>query len=115
MQRGFFYDFSNYGTYHRLNADGITDWHPAFLTLGDTLDECARRYRNFCWKYRLRTRPKKTCHWDNRFIEILKKCIKTKVSPAQLQLYFDWCQVTNLLLPPEIAAVAEKFTLANGY
>jgi hypothetical protein len=22
---------------------------------------------------------------------------------------------TNLLLPPEIAAVAEKFTLANGY
>jgi len=28
---------------------------------------------------------------------------------------FDRCQVTNLLLPPEIAAVAEKFTLANGY
>ena len=115
MKRGFFYDFSNYGTYHRLNADGITDWHPAFLTLGDTLDECARRYRNFCWKYRPRTKPKKTCHWGNRFIEILRKSIRTKVSPAQLRLYFDRCQVTNLLLPPEIAVVAEKFTLANGY
>ena len=58
------------------------------------------RYRNFCWQYRRRTKPKKTCHWGNRFIEILKKRIKTKVSPAQLRLYFDRCQVTNLLLPP---------------
>jgi hypothetical protein len=41
--------------------------------------------------------------------------IISELIPAQLWLYFDRCQVTNLLLPPEIAAVAEKFTLANGY
>jgi len=26
-----------------------------------------------------------------------------------------WCQVTEAILPPEIASVADKFTLANGY
>ena len=42
MQSGFFYDFSNYGTYDRLTDDGLTKWHPAFLSLGKTLDECAK-------------------------------------------------------------------------
>lgn len=41
MQRGFFYDFSNYGSYDRLSDDGLTKWHPAFLSLGESLDECA--------------------------------------------------------------------------
>ncbi|WP_414588786.1 hypothetical protein [Scytonema sp. PCC 10023] len=45
MRRSFFYDFSNYGTYDQLTNDGLTQWHPAFLGLGKTLDECARRYR----------------------------------------------------------------------
>lgn len=52
MQQGFFYDFSNYGTYDRLTDDGITQWHPAFLSLGKRLDECAAKYRGFCKKYR---------------------------------------------------------------
>jgi hypothetical protein len=37
----FFYDFSNYGSYERLTDDGLTQWHPAFLKLGDSLEECA--------------------------------------------------------------------------
>ncbi len=41
MQQGFFYDFSNYGTHDRLSNDGLTQWHPAFLSLGKTLEECA--------------------------------------------------------------------------
>jgi putative transposase len=31
MQQGWFYDFSNYGSYDRLTHDGLTQWHPAFL------------------------------------------------------------------------------------
>ena len=27
-QSGFFYDFSNYGTYYRLTDDGLTQWDP---------------------------------------------------------------------------------------
>ena len=52
MQNGFFYDFSNYGTHERLTDDGITVWHPAFLALGDSLDECAEKYKGFCQKYK---------------------------------------------------------------
>ncbi|WP_414581463.1 hypothetical protein [Scytonema sp. PCC 10023] len=33
MQQGFFYDFSNYGIHDRLSDDGITQWHPAFLSI----------------------------------------------------------------------------------
>jgi putative transposase len=37
MRYGFFYDFSNYGSYECLTDDGLTNWHPAFLRLGNTL------------------------------------------------------------------------------
>ena len=37
MQRGFFFDFSNYGSYERLTMDGITEWHPAFMAFGISL------------------------------------------------------------------------------
>lgn len=47
MNKIFFYDFSNYGTYDRLTNDGLTELHPAFLLLGRTLEECAARYRGF--------------------------------------------------------------------
>ncbi len=54
MQQGFFSDFSNYGIHDRLSNDGITQWqwHPAFLQLGKTLEECAAKYRQFCKNYR---------------------------------------------------------------
>ncbi len=52
MQQGFFYDFSNSGIHDRLSDDGLTQWHPAFLSLGKSLDECARKYRGFCKKYK---------------------------------------------------------------
>ena len=43
MRRDFFYTFSNYGTYDQLTDDGLTQWHPAFLEMGSTTDECADR------------------------------------------------------------------------
>ena len=57
MRKGFFYDFSNYGSYERLTDDGLTQWHPAFLQLGSTLEECAQKYRGFCQKYKPKGKP----------------------------------------------------------
>jgi len=35
---GFFYEFNNYGSYDQLTHDGLTQWHPAFLQLGNSLE-----------------------------------------------------------------------------
>ena len=68
IQSGFFYDFSNYGTYDRLTDDGLTQWHPAFLSLGKTLDECAQNYRGFCRKYKSRPKSQRRRRWGSRFL-----------------------------------------------
>lgn len=75
MQQGFFYDFSNYGTYDRLTDDGLTQWHPAFLALGRTLEECAAKYRGFCRKYKPQPRPEKRSHWGSIAREQTKSAI----------------------------------------
>jgi putative transposase len=46
-----------------LSNNGITQWHPAFLQLGRTLEECAAKYRRFCQKYRPQAKPEKRNHW----------------------------------------------------
>lgn len=113
LRRGFLYDFSNYGSYQRFNDDGITDWHPAFLKLAPSLDECSRHYRNFCRKYRPQTKPKTPRSWGRSFIGALKQSIKIKILTAQRCL--ERCQVTKAIQPSEITSVADKFTLANGH
>lgn len=112
MQQGWFYDFSNYGIYDRLTADGITQWHPAFLLLGTTLEMCAAIYRKFCKTYQPKPKPEKKNHWGSKLLAKLKlssKPSKTKkVSPGQIALWDEW-------LPPmdEVHEVAKKFVLAN--
>jgi putative transposase len=60
IQRGLFYNLSNYGSYDRLSDDGLTEWHLAFLSLGESLNECAEEYRKFCERYRTQTKVRKT-------------------------------------------------------
>ena len=74
MQQGFFYDFSNYGIHDRLSDDGITQWHPAFLSLGKSLDECAAKYRKFCKKYKPKPKPESLYHWGSRLLPKVLKC-----------------------------------------
>ncbi|CAA9342292.1 hypothetical protein AVDCRST_MAG84-2448 [uncultured Microcoleus sp.] len=110
--QGFFYGFSNYGIHDRLGDDGITQWHPAFLALGKTLDECAAAYRKFCQKYRPKPKSESKNHWGSRLLVGLKvKGKSKKVSPGKMCLpWGEW-----LIENPEILAVAEKFILANCY
>ncbi|MEH2156155.1 hypothetical protein [Nostoc sp.] len=112
MQQGFFYDFSNYGTYDRLNNDGITQWHPAFLFLGRTLEECAQKYRGFCTKYRHQAKPESRSHWGSKLLAGMKGKKKgKKSSPGQMRLPWDEWEANN----GEIEKVAEKFIFANCY
>ncbi|MGB3532857.1 MAG: transposase [Microcoleaceae cyanobacterium] len=68
MRSTFFYEFSNYGSYEKLTDDGLTQWHPAFLQLGHSLDECARKYRGFCNRYKPKSKPARKCHWGNKLL-----------------------------------------------
>jgi putative transposase len=109
---GFFYDFSNYGVYDRLTDDGLTQWHPAFLALGATLDICAAAYRAFCRKYRPKPKPEIRNHWGKKLLAGLLKCSRgqpKKTTPGQMSLWRHW-QATN----PEIRQVAEQFVRANA-
>jgi putative transposase len=115
MQHGFFYDFSNYGSYHRLTDDGLTEWHPAFLDLGATLEDCADAYHQFCRSYRPKPKPEPKPRWGSKLLANLtpKKDAQKgnkakKMSPGQQPL---WTEPTTE--PNEVDQVAAKFINAN--
>ena len=113
MQQGWFYDFSNYGTYDRLTHDGITQWHPAFLALGKTLDICAAAYRKFCKNYRPQPKLEKRYHWGSKLLvnfKSIKKSQTKKKSPGQMSLWNGWKIPLG-----EIENVAKTFVLANCF
>ncbi|MEL6137933.1 MAG: transposase [Cyanobacteria bacterium J06628_6] len=112
MQRGFFYDFSNYGSYHRLTTDGLTEWHPAFLDLGANLEECADAYHKFCRDYRPKPKPEPKPRWGSKLLAGMNQKMaqtkgKRKPSPGQQPL---WGEVAER---SEVDEVAEKFVEAN--
>ena len=103
IQQGFFYDYSNYGSYERLTEDGLTQWHPAFMALGATLDICAAAYRKFCQRYK--PKPERRNHWGSQKLAGLRLKMKAKkVSPGQKSLWDTW----NVPMD-EIVQVAKKF------
>lgn len=110
MQQGYFYDYSNYGTYDRLSQDGLTEWHPAFLQLGPTLEDCAKRYRRFCKRYKAKPKSEKRYYWGSKLLPKLFAG-KKKISPGQLRCPWAHWEATN----PEIREVAEKFVMANCF
>lgn len=110
MQQGWFYDFSNYGIYDRLTSDGISQWHPAFLALGKTLDICAAIYRNFCKTYRPQPKSERKSHWGTQQLAGLKLRLKAKKkSPGQQSLWEEWT-----IPAKEIDGIAKTFVLANS-
>ena len=101
----------NYGIHDRLGDDGITQWHPAFLAFGKTLDACAAAYRKFCKQYRPKPKSESKNHWGNRLLAGLKVKGKPKQA-ARGQLCLPWGE---LEVSGEVIEVAEKFIFANCY
>lgn len=115
MQRGFFFDFSNYGSYERLTQDGLTEWHPAFLKMAATLELCAAAYRRFCERYQPRPKPERKSHWGSKLLANIMAARrvrrrKHKISPGQKSLWKDWDEPFE-----EIKTVADKFQRANEF
>ena len=104
----YLYDFSNYGTYDRLTSDGLTQWHPAFLRLGKSLEECAKKYRRFCQHYKPKAKINRGFHWGRKLLLGLKitRKGKKKCSPGQLALPWEQCQVST---DPKVLEVALAF------
>jgi putative transposase len=83
MRSGFFYDFSNYGSYERLTDDGLTQWHPAFLQLGNSLEECAKKYKGFCQRYKPKEKKTPTrCHWGSKLFGFVQTPCQVSESPT---------------------------------
>ncbi|MDJ0703421.1 MAG: hypothetical protein QNJ46_09095 [Leptolyngbyaceae cyanobacterium MO_188.B28] len=113
MQQGFFYDYSNYGSYDRLTNDGVTQWYPAFLVLGSTLEICAASYRKFCQKYKPKPKPEKRNYWGGKLLaqfKVRSRVKKKKTSPGQKSLWEDWATPVE-----EIRKAAKTFVLANCF
>jgi putative transposase len=123
MRSGFFYEFSNYGSYDQLTNDGLTQWHPAFLQLGSSLSECARKYRGFCKRYNPKSKPARKCNWGNKLLAGLDiKGGKSSGKPQTLTTSpaaptsssppypNNRCQVSET---PDVRAIAAQFIRAN--
>jgi putative transposase len=75
IQTSFFDRSNNDAKYARLSEDGLTRWHPTFLTLAETRDECSARYRNFCRQNRPEAKPKPrdTNGWGSQWLPQLPR------------------------------------------
>ncbi|MGK7901975.1 MAG: hypothetical protein AB4352_11270 [Hormoscilla sp.] len=124
IQQGFFYDFSNYGTYERfinyfphfnfliLNFE-LLKWHPAFLELADTNDGCAEKYKSFCNRYKPRAKSDRRSHWGCNF---LLKIIKLKPQQeSKGQMLLPWAQMAQTLDLDDLVTAALDFVRANSY
>ena len=63
MIAGYAWAYSNWRSYTRPADDGLSAWHPAYLQLGSTLDRCARRYEQFCRRYRPEPKQQRRSSW----------------------------------------------------
>ena len=114
MRSGFFYDFSNYGSYERLTDDGLTQWHPAFLQLGNSLEECAKKYKGFCQRYKPKEKKTPTrCHWGSKLlagVHLSEKGSTTNPKKSKSRLVQTPCQVSE---SPELTRIVSQFIEAN--
>jgi putative transposase len=113
MRSGFFYDFSNYGSYERLTDDGLTQWHPAFLQLGNSLEDCARKYKGFCQRYKPKEKKNPTrCHWGSKLLAGVHLSNKTPTThPKKIKSRLQTpCQVSE---SPELTRIVRQFVDAN--
>ena len=117
VRKGFHDPYSNYGHYERLVGDGLSEWHPAFLQLAPTLEGCARRYAQYCRRYRPRAKPARKSCWGSKLLQRDggsggKGAGRKGVAAGQQDL--PWGGGQELALPLQWQQLAETFRRANG-
>lgn len=118
VRNGFHDPYSNYGHYERLEGDGLSEWHPAFLQLAPTLEGSARRYAHYCRRYRHRAKPAREPSWGSRLLQQdggsgRKGFGRKGVTPGQQVLPWHGGG-PDLPLPEAWHQLAERFRRANG-
>ena len=103
----------------RLESDGISEWHPSFLTLAPTLKGCSKRYEYFCQQYRHHSKGAPKCHWGSRMLKRLVETSRSsrskrkRLSPGQQQLPFAFdCRLNQIT--EDWHQIAVRFRRANG-
>ncbi|WP_374793975.1 MULTISPECIES: hypothetical protein [Aerosakkonema] len=92
-----------------LGNPPLTQWHPAFLALGKSLDECAKKYRGFCQRYKPQPKAKKPAAWGSKMLP-LPKIRSRKSSSGQLPMPEIRSWRDNI-----IEEVAHQFIAANRF
>lgn len=121
VRQGFYDPYSNFGHYSRLEADGLSQWHPAFLQLAPTLTGCSKRYIHFCKAYRTQSNSASKCHWGKRLLKTLLSAKGSskgrskhqRVSPGQQHLPFPLEHI-RLQLPENWQQIAQQFRRCNA-
>ena len=112
--QGFFHSYSNYGIYARPNADdGLTEWHPAFLLLGQTLDACADRYRRVLLQLPPNHQTLSDIRMGTKLLAGLSLPKRGK-HPCSNQMHLGFIDPRCQVRTPEIEAVAANFMRANS-
>ncbi len=94
-----------------MTDDGLTQWHPAFLLLGNTLEECARKYKGFCRRLKSKKKSPRKCHWGSRFLGDVVSITGEKRRVTKPQSPFpSGCQLSE---NPELTRVVNQFVRAN--
>ncbi|RFP52074.1 MAG: transposase [Limnothrix sp. CACIAM 69d] len=120
MRSTFFYEFGNYGSYERLTDNGLTQWHPAFLRLGRSLEECAKKYKGFCQRYKPKSKEPRKYAWGSRLLADARLSSRGGGEKSQVEgrerlnpnrlADPTRCQVSEC---PEVTRVARQFIEAN--
>jgi REP element-mobilizing transposase RayT len=115
VRKGFFDPYSNDGHDGRLACDGISEWHPSFLQLASSLQECAKKYGGFCKTYHPSKKKATNYHWGSTMLRRVAekgKTKKNKVSPGQHVLPFAF-DVRRNQIPDDWQQLAWNFRKAN--
>ena len=98
----------------QLTDDGLTQWHPAFLELGQTLDECAGKCGRFCRIYEPRAKEPVLSRWGSQLLAGVLGASRggkrRHEHPGQRRMPWDRCQVSE---PPAVLSTAEIFIREN--
>ena len=99
--------YSNYGHYGRLECDGISEWHPSFLTLAPTLKGCSKRYVSLSQQVRHHSKGAPKCHWGSR---MLKRLVETSGSnwPKKNKYHQGKC-----IFPLRLTYVSIKYQMSG--